>query len=237
MDKGKKQVFYHANDWGFDTSTPISRKIHSEFFLTSIGLPCCIKRASNSSEIQSLFNHGSSYFLVYVIDKETHNFYVFQNISSYVQLLSLIKCDLKNKIIEDNLYYCLIERMHECPGCFTANVISNGRGNAIIEFIKGTVDNRYLSNGGNYIKAPQKIIFNDYKMVYCDDYYVFRQMWESIKICLFFKGYFECSYTSINKIKNVYYSFYSSKEIFQDISLEYWGDDMLKYRCAFLSLI
>ena len=230
-------MFYHSRDWGFDTSA-IEKKEKAKEFLNRIGLPCCIKHICNHSEVNAFFRKDNkNCYLVMVLDTESLKYTGFFNIISREQLLAQIDRIVNDDFCMNRLRYCFIEQMHEFIDCFTANIISDGKGNAIIEYIQGTVDNRCLSSGGIQKTKPQKIVFNDYKMVFCDNYKIFMLMWESIKTCLFFKGYYECSYALVNEIKDVFFSYYSDEEIYQNITLDYIDYDIFKYRCAFLSMV
>lgn len=230
------QRFYHSRDWGFDVSIT-DKKIIAKQFLTSLNLPCCIKIINDFNDVRSLFAKGDKeFFWCMIVDKETKKYHVFLNINNFDSLYEKIAPLLDNEFCLNRLTLCLVEKMYEIPGSFTAIIICDGKGNAIVEYIRDTVDNRFLSSGGNPKTPIEKIIFNDYKLVYCDDYNILITMHKYIKICLFFSGYYECSYAAINNKKDLYFSYYSNKKIYQNLSLEYFND-MLKYRCAYLSLI
>lgn len=230
-------TFYHSKDWGFDTSV-LKKRENAMSFLNSIGLHCCIKCICDQSMLESVFRELKGHrFLVIIIDIITLEYTGFFDITNCEQLSTQVNRVVNDNFRQDRIRYCFIDQMQECPGCFTSNIISDGKGNAIIEFIVDTVDNRYLTSGGQYVHLPKRILFNDYKMVYCDNYKVLMRLWESIKTCLFFKGYYECSFALVNNQKDVYFTYYSNEEIYQNITLDHIDYDMFKYRCAFLSLI
>lgn len=230
--------FYHSRDWGFDTSF-LNKKENARTFLNSIGLPCCIKGIFSLSETESFLdnNKNNEQYLIIAIDRNSLKQYGFFDITNFTQLYDSINLIKDNSFHCGRLSCCIISQLNPCPGCFTANIISDGKGKAIIEFLPGTVDNRYLSSGGKYQKTPQRINFNNYELVFCDDFHVLLQMWDYIKTCLFFRGYYECSYASISKEKNVYFSYYSNEKIYRNIELEYINISALKFRCVFLSLM
>ena len=230
-------AFYHSIDWGFDTSL-IQKKEKAQQFLNCIGLPCCIKRVCNSTEVESfLLEKEDSLYLVMVLDQVSMKYTGFFDIKSYEQLRTQILSKSQEGFCFDRLKFCFISQMQDFSGCFTANIIADGKGSALIEFIEGTVDNRYLTSGGNYRIMPKRIIFNDFKMVYCDETSILLKLWDSLKTCLFYRGYYECSYAIINKTKEVYFSYYSDNEVYQNICLDYYEKDTTKYRCMFLSLL
>lgn len=230
--------FYHSSAWGFDTSV-INKKEEAKRFLNSIGLQCCIIHICDYSEARAFFDadNTGNCFLVIAIDKRSLKYTGCFDITSFGQLQNFVTSIIvRNNFSIERIKCLFINQMHWCPGCFTANIISDGKGNAIIEFIEDTVDNRLLSSGGGYKLKPKKILFNDFEMVYCDEVSVLIKLWDSLKTCLFYRGYYECSYAMINDIKKVYFSYYSDKEIYQNISMDYFEHDALKYRCVYLSL-
>lgn len=230
--------FCHSGAWGFDNSI-IEKKEYAKQFLDGIGLRCCIEYLCKYDESNNVFKGNENHipYLVLVIDNKSFKRIGVFDITDYSQLCNYVENNLSESFRKNRLVCIFIKQLQPCDGCFTANIISNGKGYALIEFIDGTVDNRMLSSGGSYRKQPKRIIFNEYKMVYCEDNQVLLHIWESIKVCLFFKGYYECSYASVNNKKDIYFTYFSNKDIYQNISLEYINYDMLKYRCLFLSLL
>ena len=232
--------FYHSSNWNFDNLF-IEKKKKAKSFLESIRLSCCIRCVCNHNEVKKFFaevEKKTGSFLVIVIDSETLKRIAFFNIVNFSQLQALVEPRFSNDFRIDRLRYCVISQMQPCQECFTATIISDGRGNAIIEFIKDTVDNRFLTSGGNYELIPQQIFFNEYKMVYCNDINVLLKLWPSLKVCLFFKGYYECSYAIVNDKKQICFSFYSDDNVYQNnLDLECFDSNTLKSRCNFLSII
>lgn len=230
--------FYHSSAWGFDTSI-IEKKEKAKRFLDEVGLPCCIECLCKHNEVKNFFDRRNIKYplLLIVIDRETYKQIGSFDIMNFSQVQGLVKPNLSSFFCADRLTYCFIDQMFPCRRCFTATIISDGKGNGIIEFLTGIVDNRYLTSGGGNKLIPERIIFNDYKLVYCDDMIVLKTMWNSLKICLFYRGYYECSYATINNVNNVFFSYYSDDEAYQNICLDYYEYDSLKYRCAYIAMM
>lgn len=227
-------MFYHSIEWGFDVDY-INKKEDAKAFLNKLGLRCCIDEVCDFDKLNLKFNNNKniSYLVISFNKKNPKNRMGYFDICNYNQLLRHIKIDWGCDFQELEFYF--IVQMKHTLNCFTATLFSNGKGDVIIEYLKGVVDNRYVTSGSdnnNNSLFTEKIYMHDYSLVYCEDYSVFTCLYEVIKVCSFFEGYYELSYANVHGEKGIYFSYYSKDKIYQNIfEIDIIGDKLISNRC------
>ena len=106
------------------------------------------------------------------------------------------------------------EIIKEVKNSFAGVVMTDGKGNTVIETISGTCDTRELTSTGadaTRIKRYEYENFDDYTLGEP------RIIKEIRDMCQYFNGYYEFAYGNIRGENNVYFTFYSSNEEYINI--------------------
>lgn len=210
-------LFYHSIDWGFDTAF-IEKKRKAKEYLDSLSLPCCIDGVCNANEAKRILDtNNPGCYLVTVKNPRTNQGDGYFGIQTFSQLLEKMKKSFGQNCSLDEFEFCVIEQLEKIPGCFTSIIMSDGKGNAVVEYLEGTVDNRFLSSGGEFKGTPQRIIFCGYDVIYCNNFSVLKRLYSSVKTCLYFKGYYECTYATLHGEPGVFFSYFSTDQMYQNI--------------------
>lgn len=209
-------MYYHSIDWGFDLEY-FHKKNKAMVFLKEHSLTTCISSICGHKDLNMYFHDDRPYLVMVTNEKKRSLKKGYFGICRIEKLEENLKKDYGPDIDWDDFEFCLINQMMETPDCFTATLLSDGNGNIIIEYLKGTVDNRRLTSGGNEPDRPSGIIFEECLPIKCDDYHILLKMYDVIKKCFCLKGYYELSYAMVNGNKDIYFSYYSSDENYLNI--------------------
>lgn len=204
---------YHSIDWGFDVELSSKRK-KSNDFLNRIQFPHVKIFFLSFKEMEKteLFN-GYKYLVIVTCGIKKRGYF---NISTKQQLILHIKTDFRNA--EKDIEITLIEQLDATSQCYTANIFSNGMGDLFCEVLKGTVDNRELTNIiDRHNRTIYSIEFSNYSLIKCEDFCVYQSLYRYLKDCLYFRGYYELSYANLHGDSGVYFTFYSNSSIYQNI--------------------
>lgn len=113
----------------------------------------------------------------------------------------------------DEYNVSLIEKINEIDSSFCGTVISNERGNVVIETLKGSVDSRFLTSTGADYENIECYEFNGYEL----NSRVPSIILKIKKDCEFISGYYEFAYGEVKGKKGVFYTFYSDNEKYRNI--------------------
>ena len=177
----------------------------------------CLSQKCQANDLDKMFQRDNLEYLVMVFPiKGNKHRTGFFDIKSVVQLQQKIYSEYGNESTCDEFEYCFIDQMREMEGCFTATIISNGKGSLVIEYLTNTIDNRDITSNTKCERVPHKIIFIDFELVECDGFEILKILFDDIKKCLWLKGYYELSYATVQGKKDVYFSYYSDEGIYMN---------------------
>lgn len=232
-------MFYHSIEWGFDLNY-INKKKRAMLFLNAHEFPTCLSKICRFDGIDEMFEKEECCYLVMVSKKKDDSKRSgYFNIVNKRQLIDSMFEDYGKEIDYNNFVYCFIGQMQETLGCFTATLFSDGKGNIVIEYLTDIVDNRFLTSGSMGERTPSCITFRDFTLIDCDSFIILEKLYGIVKKCFFLKGYFELSYAVVHGKKDVYFSYYSSDDIYMNIFNNYYdlGEKSMHNRCIFFYMI
>lgn len=227
-------MYYHSIEWGFDTDY-MKKKNKAMCFLQKHCFKTCISRVCSYSEIASMFFENEGCFLVMISKKNNsaeRNGYF--DISNYSQLLDRIANDYGKDCDLSEYDFCFIDQLEKMKDCFTANIFSDGHGKIIVEYLMDTVDNRDITGYSQNGKIPHSIIIDNDVLVKCDSYLVLMNLYDVIKKCIWLRGYYELSYATVHSKPDIYFSYYSSEDIYMNIFMNDFGVDYKGSRSVYL---
>lgn len=209
-------MYYHSVEWGFDINYA-KKKNEAMKFLIDNSFTTCISRICRIDNMRELFDGNKKYLVMVYPDFTFLKRTGFFDIINYDLLQDNIKKEYGENVNLEDFEYCCIEQMEKIDNCFTAVICSNGEGALIVEFLKDTIDNREITSDTESDRVPQRIVYDNFELMECDDYEVLKVLFSDINKCLWLKGYFELSFARVGKKKGVYYSYYSSEKIYMNI--------------------
>ena len=230
-------MFFHSTDWGFDMDYQ-KKKEKSRKFLSSLELS--VLNSFSCSYFELVGNDSvidSSEVYLVTVDSNINSVlrHGYFNISSVSILREKILSDFGTD--SDVLETCrchFIEQLFLCPNCFTGALFSNCKGDLICEVICGTIDNRELTSGSSQNYDRKQIIYSEGNLITCDDYVLWSKLLPAIKVCIKCKGYFEFSFGRVGNNCDIYFSYYSDNECYQNVFFneQRVTSDMFASRCV-----
>ena len=213
----KSKKYYNSLEWGIINVGSDGIRNKGFQFIKNIGLPAGnnfnlkFAELENSKEKVMREINDSNYLVLF--DPPNNNFkrFAINNVNSYDKIIDFINrnnCDLSQYKVS------FVEKINTIPNSFAGTLISDGKGNTIIEIIKNTCDTRELTSTGadsNEIEQYRFISFDDCGIK------VPSNIKEIKEICQYFRGYYEFAYGKIRDRKDIYFTFYSSNSEYINI--------------------
>ena len=229
-------MYYHSTDWGFDDNYQTKKKT-SRSGLKAIGLPMLESISCSYYELvqnKVRFKPNGVYLVTADDGTKEKNRKGYFGVKSSDELLQHIIRDFGDS--ESSLSACkchCIEQLFPCEGCFTGALFSNGCGDLVCETINNTVDNREVTSGSSAPYERNRIIYHDGELSFCGDYFIWATLLSVISLCINNKGYYEFAFGLVSGKKGLYFSYFSSEEIYQNIFplSAPFDDDYIRCKC------
>ena len=212
----KTKKYYNSLEWGIINTGSNSMRNKGFTFLKEIGLPTGNNFGIKFVELQDkriiLDNElkGSQYLALFEPPNNKFKRYGI-NVNSFQDLLDFINqvdCDLSNYRIS------FVEKVIQLPNSYAGTLLSDGKGNTLIETVDGTCDSRELTSTGvdiDRVKQYHFISFEDYQEK------LPKELKEAKDLCQYFRGYYEFAYGSIRNYSDIYFTYYSNNEEYINI--------------------
>lgn len=212
----KSKEYYNSLEWGIIKDNSASNRKQGFEFLKKIQLPMGDNFSIEVSEYDHYYDElnarieKSHYLVIFEPPSNQFDRYGIYNINSGEQITEFIK--EKGELIKDyNISF--VEIIDQTEKSYVGTVMSDGKGNVIIETLNGTCDSRELTSRGADSSKIRQYIFNSF--YHYND--VPRDILDIKEICQYFKGYYEFAYGSIRGEEKIYFTFYSSDEAYTNI--------------------
>ncbi len=204
--------YYNSLEWGIiDTDSRDTRRNGFDF-LKRVKIPTGNNFSMSYNEyLQSKERiakriNNSKYIVIFEPPNKEYKRYGVTNVSNIDEIDEYI---INKNLPLEKYNVSFIEIIKETIDSFAGTVMTDGKGNTIIETISGTCDSRELTSTG----AMQGRI-NTYRYISFDDLIpqTPSKINEIKEMCQYFKGYYEFAYGEIRGIKDVYFTYYSPNE-------------------------
>lgn len=238
-DKQKKQ-YYHSYDWGIVDNPTLNRSVGYKF-LNSINLLTPILHTFTAEYLLSLKDNDLSYIMKnvpYLAICETISSngpkIGSPNIISINQIHAMAR-KAKRHYGKESII-SLLQQIKEIKTSFVATALSDGKGMVLIEILKGTVDSRNLTSKGANPKNLERGLFWDKETFEITDFSLFTKMVSIYKDCCWNRGYYEITCGITNMTECIFYTYYSSNEMYGNLLKMCSYDFELQIRSKLLAL-
>lgn len=206
----KNKKYYNSLEWGIiDKESKEIRKNGFEY-LKKLKLPVGNNFSMKYDDIymqKDLINEEltkSNYLVLFEPPDNRFKRLGIDNVNSFEKIDNYLK---KNNYDLSMYNVSFIEKIIQISDSYAGTLLSDGRGNTLIEIIENTCDSRELTSIGadsNRIKQYKFISFDDFQMN------LPKGISDIKNICQYFKGYYEFAYGKIRGENNIYFTFYSN---------------------------
>ncbi len=204
--------YYNSLEWGIIDSDSRDMRKNGFEYLKKMQLSTGNNFSMKYQDYQIAKNkinqviNNSDYIVIFEPPNKNYMRYGLTNVKSIDEIDNYI---IDNEIKIEKYSISFIEIIKEISNSFAGTVITDGKGNTIIEIIRGTCDSRELTSTGansNRINSYRYISFDD---KISDAPKIIDDIKE---MCQYFRGYFEFAYGEIKGAKDIYFTYYSSND-------------------------